>query len=209
MTEDAPYIHPSSVVDEPVQIGFGTKVWHFCHLCAGARIGRNVSIGQNAYIASSAIVGDGCRIQNNVSLYDGVELEADVFIGPSVVFTNVTNPRAAISRRSEFKRTRVGVGATLGANATIVPGIVLGAYCFVAAGAVVTKDVPAYALVAGVPARQVGWVSEEGNRLSHDESESNRFVCVSTGKYYRVTQSGLVPIGAANPTAEAPDITPH
>jgi UDP-2-acetamido-3-amino-2,3-dideoxy-glucuronate N-acetyltransferase len=190
MTKSNAYIHPTAVIDEPVFIGAESKIWHFCHLCAGARIGSRSSIGQNGYVASTAIVGDGCRIQNNVSLYDGVELGDDVFIGPSAVFTNVVNPRANICRRTEFKTTRVGRGATIGANATILPGVALGAYCFIAAGAVVTADVPGHALMAGVPARQVGWVSEEGNRL-HGDTESDRLVCVISGRYYRLTEAGL------------------
>jgi UDP-2-acetamido-3-amino-2,3-dideoxy-glucuronate N-acetyltransferase len=187
------FVHGTAVLDEPVTIGKNTKIWHFCHLSRGATIGENCVIGQNGYVASSVVIGNGCRIQNNVSLYDGIILEDDVFIGPSAVFTNVINPRASIRRQAEFKRTYVKRGATIGANATILPGVTLGAYCFVAAGAVVTTDVPGHALMAGVPARQIGWVSEEGNRL-HNDVEHDTFICVISNRYYRVTDSGLVGI---------------
>jgi UDP-2-acetamido-3-amino-2,3-dideoxy-glucuronate N-acetyltransferase len=190
---NAPFIHPTAVVDTPVQIGDGTQVWHFCHVCAGAKIGQNVVLGQNGYVGGTVVIGNGCRIQNNVSLYNGLELGADVFVGPSVVFTNVVNPRAAIRRHGEFRRTIIGYGATIGANATILPGVTLGPHSFIAAGAVVTHDVPGHALMAGVPARQVGWVSEEGNRL-HDADESNTLVCVTSGRYYRLTADGLAPV---------------
>lgn len=209
MSADPTFVHPSTVVDEPVTIGLGTKIWHFCHVCAGATIGQRVSIGQNGYIGGRVIIGDGCRIQNNVSLYDGVELAPDVFVGPSVVFTNVTNPRATISRRDEFKRTRVLRGATIGANATLVPGITLGAHSFIAAGAVVTKDVPAFALMGGVPARQIGWVSEEGHRLSDDPSFPNRLFCPVTGKRYCLSADGLVPAGPSQMAPMTSDTTPH
>jgi UDP-2-acetamido-3-amino-2,3-dideoxy-glucuronate N-acetyltransferase len=145
------------VVDEGATIGDGTKIWHFCHVMAGARVGAGCVLGQNVFVASGAVIGDRCRIQNNVSIYDGVVLEDDVFVGPSAVFTNVKNPRAAVSRKDAFVPTRVGRGATIGANATIVCGVALGEYAFVGAGAVVTSQVEAHALVTGVPARQVGW----------------------------------------------------
>jgi UDP-2-acetamido-3-amino-2,3-dideoxy-glucuronate N-acetyltransferase len=193
MSSPSVYIHPTAVVDEPVHLGSGTKIWHFCHICTGARLGENCVVGQNGYVASSVVIGNGCRIQNNVSLYDGVELERDVFVGPSAVFTNVVNPRAYVNRRSEFKRTVIKHGATIGANATILPGVTLGPYCFIAAGAVVTTDVPGHALMAGVPARQIGWVSEEGNRL-HSDAESGHFVCVISNRYYRLTDDGLVAV---------------
>jgi UDP-2-acetamido-3-amino-2,3-dideoxy-glucuronate N-acetyltransferase len=183
-------IHPTAVVDHPVRIGERTRIWHFCHLCSGASIGEDCVLGQNGYVASTAVVGDRCRIQNNVSLYDGVILEADVFVGPSVVFTNVTNPRAMINRHSEYRTTRVGRGCTIGANATILPGVTLGAFCFVGAGAVVTHDVPSHALVAGVPARLVGWVSKAGHRLDFSKG-SVEALCSSTGERYRLTSTGL------------------
>lgn len=182
-------IHPTAVVDAPANIGRRTKIWHFCHVCSGAILGQDCVLGQNGYVAGTAVVGDRCRIQNNVSLYDGVILEADVFIGPSAVFTNVTNPRARISRRSEYRTTRVGRGATIGANATILPGITLGPYCFVGAGAVVTRDVPAHALVVGVPAEQVGWVSRAGHRLEFQDG-TEFATCPSTGESYQLSEPG-------------------
>ena len=171
-------VHESSYVDEPVTIGEGTAIWHFCHVLGEVSIGRNCSIGQNVMIGPRAKVGDGCKIQNNVSLYEGVVLEHDVFCGPSCVFTNVTNPRAHVSRKTEFKITLVQRGASIGANATIVCGNTLGKYSFVGAGAVVTKDVPAYALVVGNPARRIGWMSQAGERLGAD------LVCPHTGERY-------------------------
>jgi UDP-2-acetamido-3-amino-2,3-dideoxy-glucuronate N-acetyltransferase len=160
------FVHPSAVVDPGAQIGPGTKIWHFCHVMAGARIGAGCVLGQNVFIGGAAVVGDGCKIENNVSIHDAVEIEAEVFVGPSVVFTNVRTPRAFISRKAEFQPTQVGRGATIGANATIVCGHRLGSYCFVAAGAVVTHDVLPHALVAGVPARRRGWVCRCGVTLS-------------------------------------------
>ncbi len=157
-------MHPTAVVDPGAVLGEGTKVWHFVHIMPGARIGRNCVLGQNVFVGNVHI-GPGCRIQNNVSIYDGVDLEGDVFVGPSAVFTNVRTPRAHVSRKEEFSPTRVRRGATIGANATVVCGVELGPYCFVAAGAVVTSDVPAHALVRGVPARQVGWVCRCGEVL--------------------------------------------
>ncbi len=179
-------IHESSYVDAPVTIGEGTMIWHFCHVLGDVSIGRSCSIGQNVMIGPRVTIGDGCKIQNNVSLYEGVILEDDVFCGPSCVFTNVTNPRAGISRKSEFKPTVVRRGATIGANATVVCGNELGAYCFIAAGAVVTKNVPAFALMAGVPARRIGWMSKSGERLSQD------LICPRDGSQYRETPAGLL-----------------
>ena len=154
--------HPTAVIDSPAHIGAGTKIWHFCHVMAGARIGAACVLGQNVFVAATAVVGDRCRIQNNVSLYDGVVLEDDVFVGPSAVFTNVRNPRAEVDRKAAFERTIVRRGATIGANATTVCGVEIGAYAFVAAGAVVTRDVAAHVLVAGVPARMAGRVCRCG-----------------------------------------------
>lgn len=171
-------IHVSSYVDDGAVIGRGTKIWHFCHILAGTVIGENCSIGQNAMIGPKVRVGNGCKIQNNVSLYEGVELADDVFCGPSCVFTNVINPRANVSRKAEFKSTPVGQGATIGANATIVCGHSLGAYCLIGAGAVVTKDVPDYALMVGTPARRMGWMSRAGERLGAS------LICKATGEKY-------------------------
>lgn len=171
-------IHVSSYVDAGAAVGTGTRIWHFCHILSGTVIGENCSIGQNVMIGPHVKVGNGCKIQNNVSLYDGVELADDVFCGPSCVFTNVTSPRANVSRRDEFRRTPIGRGASIGANATIVCGNALGEYCFIGAGAVVTKDVPAFALMAGNPARRIGWMSRSGERLGPD------LVCPRSGERY-------------------------
>jgi UDP-2-acetamido-3-amino-2,3-dideoxy-glucuronate N-acetyltransferase len=159
------WAHPSAIVELPANIGAGTKVWHFSHVMPGARIGARCSLGQNCFVGSRAVVGDGCKIQNNVSLYDAVVLEQDVFVGPSAVFTNVVIPRAFIERKHDYAETHVGRGASIGANATIVCGRRIGDYALVAAGAVVTRDVPAYGLVAGVPARRIGWVCRCGHTL--------------------------------------------
>lgn len=183
----APFVHESSYVDDGVELGEGTKIWHFSHILKGSRIGRNCSIGQNVMIGPDVPVGDNCKIQNNVSLYKGAELGEGVFCGPSCVFTNVLNPRAEVERKDEFRITRVGRGATIGANATIVCGNELGEYCLIAAGAVVTKPVPAFALMAGVPARRIGWVSRAGEIL--DES----LICPRTGERY-VEVDGLLDV---------------
>ncbi len=180
-TGRAPQIHPSAYVDPPVEIGAGTRIWHFCHVLPHARIGCDCVLGQNVMVGSGVVIGDRCKIQNNVSLYTGVTLEDGVFCGPSCVFTNVVNPRAEIERKTEFRATLVRRGATIGANATIVCGVELGAYCFVAAGAVVTRPVAAHALVAGVPARRIGWMSHAGLRLGPD------LVCPFEGRRYRET----------------------
>jgi UDP-2-acetamido-3-amino-2,3-dideoxy-glucuronate N-acetyltransferase len=177
-------IHESAYVDEGVTIGEGTAIWHFCHLLPGVSIGRDCSIGQNVMIGPNVAVGDRCKIQNNVSLYEGVSLEDEVFCGPSCVFTNVLNPRAFVSRRAEFRPTLVRRGATIGANATILCGHEIGRYALVAAGAVVTGPVPGFALVAGVPARRIGWVSRSGERLD------GRLVCPRDGSRYRETAEG-------------------
>ena len=164
------FAHDSAIIDEPAHIGEGTKIWHFSHVMAGAQIGKNCNIGQNVFIASKVQMGHGVKIQNNVSLYDGVILADEVFIGPSVVFTNVINPRAAIVRQAEYLPTLIGKGASIGANATIVCGNEIGAYAFIGAAAVVTKAVPAYALVVGNAAKQICWVSEYGHRLHFDDA---------------------------------------
>ncbi|MGB3389418.1 MAG: DapH/DapD/GlmU-related protein [Pseudaminobacter sp.] len=173
------FVHESAYVDDGVELGAGTKIWHFSHILKGSRIGANCSVGQNVMIGPDVTVGDNCKVQNNVSLYKGVDLEDGVFCGPSCVFTNVLNPRAEVERKDEFRKTLVRRGATIGANATIVCGNELGEYCLIAAGAVVTKTVPAFALMAGVPARRIGWVSRAGEIL--DET----LVCPRTGERYR------------------------
>ena len=184
------FIHPSAVVDEGCEIGAGTKVWHFSHLMAACRIGCNCILGQNVYVDGDAEIGNGCKIQNNVSVYRSVTLEDRVFCGPSVVFTNVINPRAFIERKEEFRPTLVRTGATLGANATIVCGITVGAYALVGAGSVVTRDVPDYALVRGVPARLSGWVWRCGVALSPAEEE-DLLACPECGDKYRLTDGEL------------------
>lgn len=178
------YQHPSAIVDEGARIGAGSRVWHFVHVCAGARIGRDVSLGQNVFVGDKAVIGDGCRIQNNVSVYDNVTLKEAVFCGPGMVFTNVYNPRSLIGRKDEYRDTVVNRGATLGANCTIVCGVTIGEFAFVGAGAVVNRDVPAYALVVGVPARQIGWMSEFGEQLNLPLEGHAEDVCVHTGTRY-------------------------
>lgn len=172
------FIHESAYVDDPTQIGSGTKIWHFVHVLPNTQIGQNCILGQNVMIGPDVVVGDGCKVQNNVALYRGVVLERNVFCGPSCVFTNVLTPRAHVERKNEFAETLVKEGATIGANATIVCGNTLGAYCMIAAGAVVISDVPDYALMAGVPARRIGWVSRSGDRLGTD------LVCPRTNERY-------------------------
>ncbi|MBP0629212.1 UDP-2-acetamido-3-amino-2,3-dideoxy-D-glucuronate N-acetyltransferase [Cupriavidus sp. AcVe19-1a] len=177
-------VHPSAIVDEGAQIGEGSRVWHFVHVCAGARIGRHCSLGQNVFVGNRVVIGDNVKVQNNVSVYDNVTLEDGVFCGPSMVFTNVYNPRSLIERKNEYRDTLVKRGATLGANCTIVCGVVIGEYAFVGAGAVVNKDVPAYALMVGVPARQVGWMSEFGEQLDLPVRGEGEAVCRNSGQRY-------------------------
>jgi len=180
-----PYtVHPSAIVDEGAQIGEGSHIWHWVHVCGGARIGKGVSLGQNVFVGNKVVIGDHCKVQNNVSVYDNVTLEEGVFCGPSMVFTNVYNPRSLIVRKSEYRDTLVKKGATLGANCTIVCGTTIGEYAFVGAGAVVNKNVPAYALMVGVPARHIGWMSEHGEQLSLPLQGSAEAICAITGARY-------------------------
>lgn len=175
-------IHPTATIDQPVTIGDGTNIWHYTHVMPNAVIGNNCNIGQNVFIASGVVLGNNVKVQNNVSLYSGITCADDVFLGPSMVFTNVKNPRSAINRRGQYDKTHVGKGATIGANATIVCGNDIGAYAFIGAGAVVTKAVPPYALVVGNPAKQIGWMSEYGHRLAFDEN--NHAVCPESEEVY-------------------------
>ena len=186
--------HGSAIVDEGATIGEGTKIWHFSHVCSGAVIGNACSLGQNVFVGNQVVIGNNCKIQNNVSVYDNVTLEDDVFCGPSMVFTNVYNPRSAVSRKNEYRDTLVGQGATLGANCTIVCGVTIGRYAFIGAGAVVSKDVPNYALMVGVPARQIGWMSEYGERLDLPLSGHEEAQCPHTQQHYRLNERKLVQI---------------
>jgi UDP-2-acetamido-3-amino-2,3-dideoxy-glucuronate N-acetyltransferase len=185
------WVHGTAVVDEPCTIGEGTKIWHFSHVMAGARIGRRCILGQNVFVADGARIGDNVKIQNNVSVYSGVELEDDVFCGPSCVFTNVTNPRSQVVRRGRYERTAIRRGATIGANATVVCGITVGRYAFVGAGAVVVADVPDYGLVLGVPAVRKGWMSRHGHRLV-ERDVHGFFRCPESGWRYREEAPGVV-----------------
>jgi UDP-2-acetamido-3-amino-2,3-dideoxy-glucuronate N-acetyltransferase len=191
------WAHPTAVIDRPSAVGDGTKIWHFSHVMAGARIGARCTLGQNVFVAGGGVVGDGCRIQNSVSIYDGVELGDEVFVGPSAVFTNVVNPRAFVSRRAELRPTRVLDGASIGANATIVCGATIGRLAFVAAGAVVTGDVAAFALVGGVPARRLGWICRCGVTLPRGPGAALR--CRACGAKYRRRGRGAAATLAPDP----------
>ena len=179
-------IHPSAIVDEGAQIGEGSRVWHFVHVCGGAKVGKNVSMGQGVFVGNEVTIGDNCKIQNNVSVYDNVHLEEGVFCGPSMVFTNVYNPRSLVERKDEYRDTIVKKGATLGANCTIVCGVTIGAYSFIGAGAVVNKSVPDYALMVGVPGKQIGWMSEFGEQLNLPVEGEGEIKCPHTGALYRL-----------------------
>nr|WP_047166781.1 acyltransferase [Sphingomonas sp. Y57] len=185
-------IHASAIVDDGAQIGEGSRIWHFAHVCGGARIGRGVSLGQNVFVGNRVEIGDRCKVQNNVSVYDNVTLEEDVFCGPSMVFTNVHNPRALIERKNEYRDTRVKRGATLGANCTIVCGVTVGTFAFVGAGAVVSRDVPDFALMVGVPARQIGWISAFGERLDLPLTGANKTICPHTGDRYALRDGRVI-----------------
>jgi len=184
------FSHPTAVVDEPVTIGEGTKIWHFAHILSGARIGRKCIFGQNTMVADGVVIGDNVKVQNNVAIYTGTTIEDDVFLGPSCVLTNVTNPRSQVNRHSLYEETRIRRGATVGANATIVCGITLGRYCFISAGAVVAKNVPDYALMVGVPARQKGWMSRHGHVLKAAADGIMR--CPESGLRYREVEPGVL-----------------
>lgn len=181
--------HQSAIIDDGATIGDGSRIWHFAHVCGGAVIGKSVSLGQNTFVGNAAVIGDNCKIQNNVSVYDNVVLEEGVFCGPSAVFTNVYNPRSLISRKDEYQSTVVKRGASLGANCTIVCGVKIGKFAFIGAGAVVNRDVPDYALMVGVPARQRGWMSEFGEQLSLPLSGQAEAVCPHTNAIYRLAGS--------------------
>lgn len=182
------YIHETAVIDRGAEIGESTKIWHFCHVSSGSIIGSHCVLGQNVFVADGVKLGNNVKVQNNVSLYTGVICDDDVFLGPSMVFTNVVNPRSHVNRKHEFRLTHVKKGASVGANATIVCGVVLGCYCMIGAGAVVTHNVPDYALVTGVPARQTGWISRAGHKLNFVD---NIAVCPETGEKYRLTDGGV------------------
>ena len=179
-------IHPSAIVDEGAEIGESSRIWHFVHVCGGAKIGKGVSLGQNVFVGNQVIIGDFCKIQNNVSVYDNVTLEEGVFCGPSMVFTNVYNPRALIERKAEYLSTIVRMGASLGANCTIVCGVTIGEFAFVGAGALINKNVKPYALMVGVPAKQIGWMSEYGHRLEFDVN--GKAICPESGQEYQLLE---------------------
>jgi UDP-2-acetamido-3-amino-2,3-dideoxy-glucuronate N-acetyltransferase len=184
------FVHESAYVDQPCEIGEGTRIWHYCHLMAHCRVGARCTLGQNVHVAGGVVIGDGVKIQNNVSVFSGTIVEDEVFLGPSCVLTNVSNPRAAIERRGRYERTILRRGATIGANATVVCGVTVGRHAFVAAGAVVTRDVPDYALVAGVPGRQVGWMSRHGHRLP-DPATHGVVACPASGLRYALADGVL------------------
>lgn len=183
--------HPSACVDDGAEIGDGSRVWHFVHVCSGARVGKGVSLGQNVFVGNKVVIGDNCKVQNNVSVYDNVTLEEGVFCGPSMVFTNVYNPRSLIERKDQYRDTLVKKGATLGANCTIVCGVTVGEFAFIGAGAVVNKNVPAYALMVGVPARQIGWMSEYGEQIALPVTGEGVFTCEHTQAVYVLSGNSL------------------
>jgi UDP-2-acetamido-3-amino-2,3-dideoxy-glucuronate N-acetyltransferase len=184
-------VHPSAIVDQGAQIGEDSRIWHFVHVCGGAKIGKGVSLGQNVFVGNRVVIGDHCKIQNNVSVYDNVTLEEGVFCGPSMVFTNVYNPRSLIERKNEYRKTLVKKGATLGANCTIVCGSTIGEYAFVGAGAVVNKDVKPYALMVGVPARQIGWMSQFGEQIPLPLKGVGSHICPHTSERYELKDDAL------------------
>jgi len=183
--------HPSAIIDQGAEVGEGTRIWHFVHVCAGAKIGKNCSLGQNVFVGNLVVIGNNCKIQNNVSIYDNVTLEDSVFCGPSMVFTNVYNPRSHIDRKTEYRNTRIMRGATLGANCTIICGVTIGTYAFVGAGSVVNRDVPNFALVVGIPAKQIGWMSEYGEKLELPLNGSGSVRCERSKKWYHLNGTSL------------------
>lgn len=183
------FVHSTAIVDEGAEIGAGVKIWHFSHIMPGCKVGENCNIGQNVVVSSGVILGKNVKIQNNVSIYEGVSCDDDVFLGPSMVFTNVINPRSAVNRRAQYAKTHVGKGASIGANATIICGHDIGSFALIGAGAVVTKNVPPYALVVGNPAKQVGWVSEYGHKLFFDEK--NIAICPETDQKYKLENDNV------------------
>jgi UDP-2-acetamido-3-amino-2,3-dideoxy-glucuronate N-acetyltransferase len=184
-------VHPSAIVDEGARIGDGSRIWHFTHICANARIGEGCSFGQNVFVGNDVVIGNNVKVQNNVSIYDAVVLEDDVFCGPSMVFTNVYNPRSAVTRKNEYRKTVILRGATLGANCTIVCGVTVGEYAFVGAGAVINRDVKPFALMVGVPARHIGWMSRHGERLNLPVTGHGEARCPATGDLYRLDHGEL------------------
>ncbi|MDC1036180.1 acyltransferase [Alphaproteobacteria bacterium] len=187
-------VHNTAIIDDGAQIGEGSSIWHWAHVCGGAMIGKGVSIGQNVFVGNKVVIGDKCKIQNNVSVFDNVTLEEGVFCGPSMVFTNVFNPRALIQRKDQFRDTLVKKGATLGANCTIVCGITIGEHAFIAAGAVITKNVKAYALMAGVPAKQIGWMSQYGEKIPLPLESEGSYTCPHTGQGYQLCGNQLTEV---------------
>ena len=188
------YVHESAIVDDGATIGERSRVWHFVHVCAGAIIGKGVSLGQNVFVGNKVTIGDHCKIQNNVSVYDNVYLEEGVFCGPSMVFTNVYNPRSLVERKNEYRDTTIKKGATLGANCTVICGVTIGKYAFVGAGAVINKDVKPYALMVGVPAKQIGWMSEFGEQLDLPLQGTSSILCEHTGAAYELKDGNLMKV---------------
>jgi UDP-2-acetamido-3-amino-2,3-dideoxy-glucuronate N-acetyltransferase len=187
-------IHPTAIVEDGAEIGDGARIWHFVHVCAGAKIGENVSLGQNVFVGNKVIIGHHCKIQNNVSIYDNVTLEEGVFCGPSMVFTNVLNPRALIERKSEYKNTFIKKGATLGANCTIICGVTVGEFAFIGAGAMVNKNIRPYALAVGVPAIQIGWMSQYGEQIPLPLTGQGQYICPHTGQRYCLADDELMEV---------------
>lgn len=196
MSQSSYTVHPTAIIDEGAQIGEGSRIWHWVHVCCGAQIGKGVSLGQNVFVGNKVVIGDYCKVQNNVSVYDNVTLEEGVFCGPSMVFTNVYNPRSLIERKSEYRNTLVKKGATLGANCTIVCGTTIGEYAFVGAGAVVNKDVKPYALMVGVPAKQIGWMSEFGEQIPLPLAGQGSYTCPHSSHVYCLDNENLKRVSA-------------